>query len=134
VGQVHHDGRPAKYRWCPLRHTHTHTHTHTTILRPFFQDNPGEPVPEEDFWTLCCKGRSTEANTLTIWLGATLCGLTSAHLHHPPIFFTGRMPFLPPNQQCQTTEGKGALCESSIIPFLVPRRSLADAHCWSAVQ
>jgi len=21
-------------------------------------------------------------------------------------FFTGRMPFLPPNQQCQSTEGK----------------------------
>ena len=23
-----------------------------------------------------------------------------------PSFFTGRMPFLPPNQQCQSTEGK----------------------------
>jgi len=32
------------------------------------------------------------------------CG-ASANLHHPPIFFTGRMPFLPPNQQCQSTEG-----------------------------
>jgi len=38
--------------------------------------------------------------------GATLSGLTSAHLHHPPIFFTGRMPFLPPNQQCQSTAGR----------------------------
>jgi len=28
----------------------------------------------------------------------------------------------------------GALCESSVIPFFVPRRSLADACCWSAVQ
>jgi len=24
-------------------------------------------------------------------------------------FFTGRMPFLPPNQQCQSTEGNGCL-------------------------
>ena len=24
---------------------------------------------------------------------------------HPPLFFTGRMPFLPPNQQRQSTEG-----------------------------
>ena len=24
-----------------------------------------------------------------------------------PFFFTGRMPFLPPNQQCQSTEGNG---------------------------
>jgi len=23
----------------------------TTILRPFFRDHPGEPVPEENFWT-----------------------------------------------------------------------------------
>ena len=25
---------------------------------------------------------------------------------HRSVFFTGRMPFLPPNQQCQSTEGK----------------------------
>jgi len=30
-----------------------------TVLRPFFQDYPGEPVPEEEifFWTLWCKER-----------------------------------------------------------------------------
>jgi len=61
-------------------------------------------VPEENFWTLWCKGRLTEADTLTIRLGATPSGLTSAHLHHPPIFFTGQMPFLPLNQQHQSTE------------------------------
>jgi len=49
-----------------------------------FQDHPTEPVPEENFWTLWCKGRLTEADTLTIQLGATPSGLTSAHLHHPP--------------------------------------------------
>jgi len=27
---------------------------------------------------------------------------------HHSSFFTGRMPFLPPNQQCQSTEGKSA--------------------------
>jgi len=42
-------------------------------------------VPEENFWTLWCKGRLTEADTQTIRLGATPSGLTSAHLHHPPI-------------------------------------------------
>ena len=77
----------------------------TTVLRPFFQDHPGEPVPEENFWTTWCKGRLTEADTLTIRLGATPSGLTSARLHHPPIFFTGRMLLLPPNQRCQSTEG-----------------------------
>jgi len=79
-------------------------HTTTTVLRPFFWDHLGEPVPEEYFWTLWCKGRLTEADTPTIRLGATPSGLTSAH-HHPPIF-TDRMPFLPLSQQCQSTEGK----------------------------
>ena len=50
-------------------------------------DNPGEPVPEENFWTLWCKGRLTEADTLTIRLGATPSGLTSAHVHHLPHIF-----------------------------------------------
>jgi len=86
------------------------THTYiiiktTTTLRPFFGDYPGEPVPEENFWTIRCKGRLTEADTQTIRLGATPSRLTSAYLHHPPIFFTRRMSFLPPNQQRQSTEG-----------------------------
>jgi len=47
--------------------------------------HPGELVPEENFWTLRCKGRLTEADTPTIRLGDTPSGLTSAHLHHPLI-------------------------------------------------
>jgi len=39
------------------------TTTTTTILRPFFRDYPGEPVPEENFWTLWCKGKLTEADS-----------------------------------------------------------------------
>jgi len=57
---------------------------HTTILQPFFRDHPGELVPEENFWTLWCKGRLTEVDTPTIRLGATPSGLSNAHLHHPP--------------------------------------------------
>ena len=39
------------------------TTTTKTILRPFFRDYPGEPVPEENFWTLWCKGKLTEADS-----------------------------------------------------------------------
>jgi len=63
------------------------TPPHHIHLRPFFRDHPSEPVPEENFWTLWCKGRLTEADTLTIHLGTTPSGLTSAHLHHLPIFY-----------------------------------------------
>ena len=68
--------------------TKCQNHT-TTVLRPFFRDHPVEIVPEENFWTLWCKGRLTQADTLTIQLGATPSGLTSAHLHHTPHIFYG---------------------------------------------
>jgi len=64
-----------------------HHITTTTVLRPFFRVYPGEPVPVENFWTLWCKEKLTEADTPTIWLGATPSELTSAHLHQPPIFY-----------------------------------------------
>ena len=65
-------------------HHHHHHHNRFTTL---FRDHTGEPVPEENFWSLWCKGRLTEADTPTIRLGATPSGLTSANLHHPPIFY-----------------------------------------------
>ena len=94
-----------KWQLFPLLmyHCGTENYYHSTIvLQLFFRDHPGKPVPEENFWTLWYKGRLTEADTPTIRLGATSSGLPSAHLHHPP-FFTYRMPFLPPNQQCQSS-------------------------------
>ena len=52
--------------------------THTTVLRPFFQDYQGEPVPEEIFfWTLMVQGKTTEADTLTIRMDVTPSGLIS---------------------------------------------------------
>jgi len=69
--------------YCKLKNVTT-----TTVSRPFFRDHLGEPVPEENFWTLWCKGRLTEADTLTIRLGATPSGLTSA----PHIFLRAGCP------------------------------------------
>jgi len=63
--------------------------TTTTVLRPFFREHPGEPVPEENFWTLWCKRRLTEADTSTIRMCVTQSGLTSAYLHHPPFLQAG---------------------------------------------
>ena len=77
-------------------------HTTTTVLQPFFWDHLREPVPEENSWTLWCKGGLTKADTMTIWLGATPSGLTSAHLHHPQ-FLQARCP------SCQSTNSVKAL-------------------------
>jgi len=95
--------------------THTHntganneytTTTITTVLRPFFRDQPGEPVPKENLWTLWCKGRLTEADTPTIRLGATPSGLTSAHLHHPPIFLQDGCPSCRPTNSVKALKAK----------------------------
>jgi len=98
------------------------TTTTTTILRPLSRDHPGEPVPEENFWTWRCKGRPTEADTKTIRLGATPSGLTSAHLHHPPLFLQARSP------SCCPTNSVKAL--NSTIAHYMPIIALIT-HGWS---
>jgi len=122
--------------WCRSHHHHTTT---TTVLRPFFRNHPGELVPEENFWTLWCKGRLTQADTLTFCpsidvctsqhgnvtrLGATPSRLTNAHLHLT--FFTGRMPFLPPNQQCEGTEGRSQQA-------LISEQYREESHLWHSI-
>jgi len=79
------EGNVLKQQW---RHKH-HTTPHYNRLQPLFWDHPGEPVPEQNLWTLWCKRRLTEADTPTIWLGATPSGLTSVHLNHPPFLQAG---------------------------------------------
>ena len=87
----------------------------TTILRPFFRDHPGEPVPEENFWTLWCKGRLTEADSQTIQLGATPSGLSSAHLHHPHIFY--RPDALPAAQPTVSKQWRQDMCRGKHAIF-----------------
>jgi len=102
--------------WPPHHHT-------TTVLRPFFRDNPGETVPKENFRSLWCKGRLTEADTPTTRLGATPSGLISAHLHHPAIFF--RPDALPATQPTaskhwrQTTQPLLSVTLLTVLTFLL---------------
>jgi len=52
------------------------------------------------------QGKIMEAEVPTVRMGATPTGLTAPPpLQLPQGFFTRRMPFLPPNQQRQSTEG-----------------------------
>ena len=102
----------------------TTSHT-TTVLRPFFRDHPGEPVPEENFWTLWCKGRLTEADTLTIRLGASQSGLTSAHLHHHPhTFLQAGCPSCRPTNSVKAMKAETAIlasiyCAGSLLPDII---------------
>jgi len=80
-------------------------------LTAFFLDNPGKPAPE-------MQNHSGKINLdlleQEIVSGSGICWAickSASHsrqipCQHPTTqFFTGRMPFLPPNQQHQSTEG-----------------------------
>jgi len=43
---------------------------------------------------------------------------TDNYASTPPLFFTGRMPFLPPNQQCQSTEGTVAIITDILVMLM----------------
>jgi len=63
----------------------------TTTPQPFYGPFSGTTqvsrCQKRTSGLLWCKGRLTEADAQTIPLGATPSGVTSAHLHHPPIFY-----------------------------------------------
>ena len=65
-------------------------------------------MSEENFRTLWCKGRLTEADTPTIRVGATPSGLTSAHLHHPPIFLQAGCPSCRPTNSVKALKATSA--------------------------
>jgi len=72
-----------------------------------FRDYPGEPVTDP-IWILM--KQETVSGSGISW---AICKFASRSrqitmpVPHHSSFFTGRMPFLPPNQQHQSTEGKG---------------------------
>jgi len=54
---------------------------------------------------------------------------TDNHTSTPAQFFTGRMPFLSPNQQCQSTEGNKALKPFTEQQKNVQRVKTCSIHC-----
>jgi len=88
-----------KQSWTPKLHVSPVFWKNLSVLTTFFQVDLGQPVLIEakddggggDNWTTGAIGRAK---------------LQSDHHHQQTIiqFFTGRMPFLSPNQQCQSTD------------------------------
>jgi len=99
--------------WNPMlevrltEHTHAHTHTHIrlTALCPGLPGWAGtrKIKPNLDF----TEARDSEWQWHQLGHMQVCTSLpTDNHASPSPLsFFTGRMPFLPPNQQCQSTEG-----------------------------
>ena len=98
------DSRKYYYGVVIRKHTHTHTHTFngpfsgTTQVSRYQKDKTNLDFTEarDSEWQWQQLGHMQVCTSLQ----------TDDHASTPPLsFFTGRMPFLPPNQQRQSTEG-----------------------------
>jgi len=86
--------------------------------------------------THCIALESITCHCMATTLGQTLTDRHSIQTKQcpppsPPCFFTGWMPFLPPNQQCQSTEGNiltytDSVKESKRVPGLTNPRMAAS--------
>ena len=88
------------------KQTHTNTHIHFTALQSLSRITQVSWQQKGKTNLDFTGARDSEWHQLGHMRICTL-PKTDNHASIPPLsFFTGRMPFLPLNQQCQSTEGK----------------------------
>ena len=87
----------------PTRTVSTHTYP---FNGPFFRDYPGEPVPKRKTNLDFTEARDSEWQWYQLGHVQVCTSLQrDNHASNPPLScFTGRLPFLPLNQQRQSTE------------------------------
>jgi len=77
-----------------------------TVNKAILQDNPRQLVPRmSPFWILLALRMKKMAVT-TEAIGLQKLQSNRHHQQTNTQLFTGRIPFLSPNQQCQSTKGK----------------------------
>ena len=105
---------------------HPYTHTRLTAL---FPGPPGWAGTRKvkPIWILLKQDSEWQWHQLG-HMQVCISLQTDNHASTPPLkFFTGRMPFLPPNQQCQSTEGTEVVFHG--------RKCVISNHCrYSAVR
>jgi len=95
-----------KLHTCTHTHMHTHTHTHLMALFPGLPGWAGTRKVKP-IWILL--KQEIESGSGISWAtckSAPLSRQITMPAPHHSVFFTGRVPFLLPNQQRQSTEGK----------------------------
>jgi len=104
----------SQYHYINPISTHTHTHTHPfngPLSRTTWVSRYQKGKTDLDF----TEARGSEWHWHQLGHMQDCVSLqTDNRASTPHSFFTGRMPFLPPSQQCQSTEGQYPL--SSNIP------------------
>jgi len=99
----------------------------TTVLWPFFRDNPGEPVPEENFWTLWCKGILNRGKH-TDHLAGRHSIRTNQCPHLPsPHFLQARCPSCHPANSVKALKARHQNCQKNV---LVGIKAPKETFCW----
>jgi len=91
------------------------TQTHTPFYRPFFRGYPGSRYQKGKTNLDFTEARDREWQWHQV-VHMQVCTLlqTDNHANTPPLCFYRPVPFLPPNQQHQSTEGTSWLVNQSI--------------------
>ena len=89
-------------------HTHTHTHTRLTALFPGLPRWAGTRKVKP-IWILLKQETVSGSGISWATCKSAPHSRQIPHQHPTAQFFIGRMPFLPPNQQRQSTEGTASL-------------------------
>jgi len=104
------------YRWLVrttaiatvLTHTHTHTHNRLTALCPGLP-RWADTRKVKPIWILLKQETMSGSGISWAICKSAPCCRRQPRQHPTSQFFTGWMPFMPPNQQRQSTEGKRLL-------------------------
>jgi len=108
-------------------HTHTHTHTLLTTLCPGLPGSASTRKVKPIWILLKQETLSSSGISWAICKSAPRSRqITTPAPHHS--VFRGRMPFLPPNQQHQSTEGTDGRVEYKIFSFPFPLVYYTEMH------
>ena len=120
--------KPPQKRSFSLRYTHTHTHTHLMALFLGLSGCAGTRKVKPVIWILLKQERVSGSGISLAVCKSAPCSrqITTPAPHHS--VFTGRKPFLPPNQQRQSTEG---ICQKkkTVIQLPTPPENVTALTC-----
>jgi len=105
------------------KNAHTHTHTHTHPFNGPFSGTTQVGRYHAIWISLKQETVSGSGISWAICKSAPRSRQTTTPAPHHSVF-TGRMPFLPPNQQCQSTEGLFS-CPISWVVYLSEQTALS---------
>ena len=117
--------------WVSTLYTYTHTHLFVTALCPGLPGWAGTRKVNQSGFHLKQETVSGSGISWAICKSAPLSRQITTPAPRHSVFFTGRIPFLPPNQQRQSTEGNYFVYILQYIYFVYIYTPKNTGNCWN---